>query len=502
MSQKRRHTHIIRTPLQRLRRDHPYPTHCPAIPTHFGESWFERGNALLLKKFLSPDMPDDVKRTPQLILELGVWKGRSTDFMLRVNATCIIICVDLWRGDDSIGHKSKHDEKRLYNQFIRNLWPHRRRVIPVKKDGRQAVEYLYKRGIRPDLIYLDMGHTYREVKGDLVPLMKYYSTVPILGDDILHHWEGVARAVKECVVEHRVHRLEINQNCYALVPKQNDERYELRELSFQPIDVHKHTHTPVLNSLAVIIAKDPNRHTDAQIQKCIKRLSQVYAPVVSSCRIQIYIMEEEQQKGKNTIRSKTHTRNSHKHYKTSRFNKGKLYNIGFHHAFTNQRFDAVLFQDPLMLPDNTLAKYYTLFPVHPIQLCHHHTSYIYEKWFFGSVLIHPLDYLKLNGYPNDICGWDGWDNEWVLRLQSTGTMVWVPVSGGLLSGAPPVQTTKEWYHQRQKKHINRHSTTWRVNGVQEIMTNRPELDVCVGKRIGTLQCQCVKSKSKSKSNSK
>ena len=110
MSQKRRHTHIIRTPLQRLRRDHPYPTHCPAIPTQFGESWFERGNALLLKKFLSPDMPDDVKRTPQLILELGVWKGRSTDFMLRVNATCTIICVDLWRGDDSIGHKSKHDE--------------------------------------------------------------------------------------------------------------------------------------------------------------------------------------------------------------------------------------------------------------------------------------------------------------------------------------------------------------------------------------------------------
>lgn len=478
-----------RTALQRLRHAHPYPTACPHIAPHFGESWFERGNALLLKKFLSPDMPDDHRRPPQLILELGVWKGRSTDFMLRVNATCTIICVDLWRGDDSIGHKSKHDGQRLYNQFVRNLWPHRRRVIPVKMDGREAVEYLHKLGIRPDLIYLDMGHTYNEVKGDLVPLMRCYKDVPILGDDILHHWEGVARAVKECVRDHHIHRLEINQNCYALVPKSYDDRYELRELSMQYIDATTHNNTHHNNafhmrSLAIVIAKDRCTHTDAQIQKCVKRLSKVYASIAKTCHICVYIVEEQprRQSTKKLSTSKkkttrplqpTPTRKSKRASALSTFNRGKLYNIGFHHAVTShsQRPDAILFQDPLLLPDDTLAKYYTMFPVRPIQLCHHHTSYTYEKWFFGSVLIHPLDYLKLNGYPNDICGWEGWDNEWVLRLQSAGMEVWAPVAGGLMAGAPRVMTTKEWHQRRNKSHSNRHSVTWRVNGVRETMAN-------------------------------
>jgi len=127
--------------------------------------------------------------------------------------------------------------------------------------------------------------------------------------------------------------------------------------------------------------------------------------------------------------------------------------------------DALLFQDPLFLPDNTLAKYYTVFPLHPIQLCHHHTSYLYEKWFFGSLLINPVDYRHINGYPNDISGWTGWDNELVLRLQSARMEVWVPQSGRLMKGAPNVMTTKQWQRVRNKAHSNRHSTTWRVNGV-------------------------------------
>jgi hypothetical protein len=196
----------------------------------------------------------------------------------------------------------------------------------------------------------------------------------------------------------------------------------------------------------------------------------------------VYIVEEQpkRQSTKKQSTSKststrplqpTPTRKSKRASALSTFNKGKLYNIGFHHAVTNQCPDAILFQDPLLLPDDTLAAYYTIFPVHPIQLCHHHTSYTYEKWFFGSVLIHPLDYLKLNGYPNDICGWEGWDNEWVLRLQSAGMQVWAPVSGGLMAGAPKVMTTKEWHQRRNKSHSNRHSATWRVNGVMETVAN-------------------------------
>jgi hypothetical protein len=521
------HQHHPKVPnaLDRLRRNHPYPNQCPHIRPDFGESWFGRGNALLLKKFLSPDMPDDARQKPQLILELGVWKGRSTDFMLRVNATCTVICVDTWNGDTSIGYTKDPDV--VYNQCMRNLWEHRRRVIPVRMDGREAIPYLHARGIYPDLIYLDMGHSYDEVKGDLVPLMKYYKDVPLLGDDILH-WEGVARAVKECVRREDIHRLEINHNCYALVPRKYDDRYELYELDIRPVDASDDTRvcqTPygrrsvlAMSVLAVVIAVDTGVPDYAKrLATCVSRIRDIYASPTSLLHVDIYVMSEanpdtsrkttttttargsRKKKNKNP-RNRAKNANSMRHPHASAssssspsasFNRGWLNNVGFLLAQqqqqqqqtsgggggggngngTKRKADAVLFQDVTLLPDDTLGAYYHTYPRHPMQLCYNHRGYVYEKWFFGSLLTSPTDFHRLNGYPNDICGWNGWDNELLLRFRSAAVRMTVPKTGSTAQSAPPIMTTAEWNRTKQKPHINKHSDTWRHNGVSNARWN-------------------------------
>ena len=83
------------------------------------------------------------------------------------------------------------------------MWKYRNRLIPVKMDGRKAMKYLNELGIKPDMIYLDMGHSYEEVIDDLKVLMKYFPDVLILGDDIFH-WKGVAQAVKETVTKYKI----------------------------------------------------------------------------------------------------------------------------------------------------------------------------------------------------------------------------------------------------------------------------------------------------------
>ena len=84
-------------------------------------------------------------------------------------------------------------------------------------DGREGIKYLHGLKIKVDLIYLDMGHSYREVYGDLVEIMKYYPDVIIVGDDYLF-WSGVKKAVHEIRLEHRIPFLDVDKNCYALVP--------------------------------------------------------------------------------------------------------------------------------------------------------------------------------------------------------------------------------------------------------------------------------------------
>lgn len=174
--------------------------------------WFTANNQILLQKYL-----DNVCSRKSLVIEFGTWLGVSANFICdNLTSDSTLICVDWWKGDTSIGNRKNEDE--LYNRYIDNVWNNRKKIIPVRMDGRKAAIYISKLGIKPDLIYLDMGHSYEEVIGDLNVLTKYFPNVIIVGDDYMY-WPGVKKAVLETRYNLDIPYLNVDKNSYALLYK-------------------------------------------------------------------------------------------------------------------------------------------------------------------------------------------------------------------------------------------------------------------------------------------
>lgn len=196
-----------------LLKNHSYPETKIDIPEKL-EGWLTPNNQVILHKYLQKYTSNT---GPHIVLELGVWLGLSTKFIYdNTPNDTIIISVDWWQGDTSIGFVDKIEDVDLYDQFIANLWNCRDRVFPIKMNGHDAIEYLAFNNIKVDLIYLDMGHSYKEVSNDLKKINKYYPKIPIIGDDFLY-WNGTRRAVKEFIYNYNIPYLDSDANCYAIL---------------------------------------------------------------------------------------------------------------------------------------------------------------------------------------------------------------------------------------------------------------------------------------------
>lgn len=199
--------------IQKLMGKHKFPSKRPKLSnSNITMGWFTPNNIVLLNKYLK----NKCGSKECVVLELGVWLGMSSRLIAsQISAKSKLICVDWWKGDSSIGTRTDEDE--LYNRYIDNVWNYKDKIIPVRMDGREALKYLHGMKVKVDLIYLDMGHSYKEVYGDLVEIMKYYPDVIMVGDDYLY-WSGVKKAVHEIRLEHNIPFLDVDKNCYALVP--------------------------------------------------------------------------------------------------------------------------------------------------------------------------------------------------------------------------------------------------------------------------------------------
>ena len=206
--------------LKNLKEKFSFPSKKPNMPPdkNMVMGWFTANNQVLLKKYL-------LNRCigKSVVIEFGTWLGVSAKFIAEtISDDSTLICVDWWKGDTSIGRRNK-DEDELYKRYIDNVWEYRKKIIPVRMDGKKAAVYLSKLSIKPDLIYLDMGHSYEEVIADLNVITEAFPNVIIIGDDYLY-WPGVKKAVLETRYRLNIPYLDIDKNCYALLYK-NDKKY-------------------------------------------------------------------------------------------------------------------------------------------------------------------------------------------------------------------------------------------------------------------------------------
>jgi hypothetical protein len=111
-----------------------------------------------------------------------------------------------------------------------------------------------------------------------------------------------------------------------------------------------------------------------------------------------------------------------------KFNRGKLLNIGFKIA-ESEGFNLFLFHDVDLLPSKELYKWYTTKNANPVHVASVWKRYNYEG-YFGGVVSFPANLFKLiNGFPNNLWGWGGEDDELGTRVREMGLHIVKPTSG-------------------------------------------------------------------------
>jgi hypothetical protein len=152
---------------------------------------------------------------PRLIVEVGSWMGHSAMHMSRSAARfepdVLTICVDTWLGssehyfsDEHIGDMAlRNGRPSFYEKFLANVVFEglQGAVLPLSISSRAGFEILQRLNLKADLIYIDAGHGYDDVKGDLRDYRKLLAeSGAIFGDD--YFYPPVKRAVDDYAKNH------------------------------------------------------------------------------------------------------------------------------------------------------------------------------------------------------------------------------------------------------------------------------------------------------------
>jgi Methyltransferase domain len=148
---------------------------------------------------------------PALIIEVGTWKGASAINMAKaareIRADVTVLCVDTWLGSNEVLWSDpalrpllalRNGIPQVYQQFLANivLSDLTDTVFPMPMTSTCAAALLSRFSIAADLIYVDAGHSEREVYGDLIHFWPLVRTGGVLfGDDYWTTWDGVIKAV-------------------------------------------------------------------------------------------------------------------------------------------------------------------------------------------------------------------------------------------------------------------------------------------------------------------
>ncbi len=147
---------------------------------------------------------------PDVIVEIGVWKGGSTVFMAnelkKHGLASVVVAVDTWLGasDHWTGPFMEdlsflNGYPAVYYKFLSNVIRSGVAdfVLPLPMDSLNAAAVLKSQNIRPAMIHLDAGHDYDSVMADLRVWWPLLTPGGILvGDDYYTSgvWPGVRQA--------------------------------------------------------------------------------------------------------------------------------------------------------------------------------------------------------------------------------------------------------------------------------------------------------------------
>lgn len=150
---------------------------------------------------------------PELVVEVGVWKGASTLHMANrlffngLHQSRILAC-DTWLGslefwtkrDDPERYgalKCEHGFPTVYRQFIANVLHHNREdvIIPFPNTSLTCARWFRMAGFQADLIYLDGSHEREDVMDDLEAWWDNLRPGGILFGDDHATFLGVSEAV-------------------------------------------------------------------------------------------------------------------------------------------------------------------------------------------------------------------------------------------------------------------------------------------------------------------
>ena len=175
--------------VEAFRQAHPWPEQKPAVATREKEGWLFPSTQEMLARFLSNET--------KLVVELGSWLGLSTRFIASRAPRAAVIAVDHWQGSPEHQHDPALREllPKLYETFLVNCWNERARIIPARLGTIEGLEEVARRGLLPDLVYVDADHGYEGVAADLQAIQRLFPRAIIVGDD--WNWDGVRRAATD-----------------------------------------------------------------------------------------------------------------------------------------------------------------------------------------------------------------------------------------------------------------------------------------------------------------
>jgi hypothetical protein len=171
---------------------------------------------------------------PELIIEVGCWLGLSTALLCEESeeSEADVFAIDRWDASflqTELTEQYARDDEAvdilrttpLLETWQRNLWPHRRRLFPLKMDSVDGLREVARIGAghgRRTLIYIDGDHRFAAVLADLRACARHFPEAVVVGDD--YQWPEVRQAVEEHARE--VGGLELRsdprQNWFTLSP--------------------------------------------------------------------------------------------------------------------------------------------------------------------------------------------------------------------------------------------------------------------------------------------